>query len=214
MARLWPVPFPPDLLVSPSTLSHVKVRFLFLVVIAACRSDSSTDGTATGTLQYVEIDVAPVAPGRVVKVNRREGEPVRIGDTLVVLTDRSLAPNVDAMQARVRTADAKLRQLLAGPRKTDIERLEAEVRAAQSEADRTESDLERLTPLGNRGDISKQQFDASKAAANTAAAKRDAAAHALSTLKAGARTEEIDAARSELANAQAAVRAATATESA
>jgi HlyD family secretion protein len=192
----------------------VKVRAcIALALIAACRSSSSTERTATGTLQYVEIDVAPVAPGRVVLVNRREGEAVHAGDTLAVLTDARLAPNVEAMRARLRTADARLRQLLAGPRASDVERAEAELRAAQSEVDRTASDVERLAPLGNRGDISRQQLDAAQAGARTAAAKRDVAQHSLTTLRAGARPEEIDAARSELANAQAAVRGATATES-
>jgi HlyD family secretion protein len=160
----------------------------------------------------VEIDVAPVAPGRVMSVNRREGELVRAGDTLVVLTQATLVSNVEAMQARVRTADARLRQLLAGARSTDIERASAELRAAQSEADRLARDVDRLTPLASQGNISRQQLDVAQTGARTAAARRDAAQQALKTLTAGARSEEVDAARSELANAQAAVRAAAATQ--
>ena len=184
-----------------------------LALVAACHSTpSGSIAEATGTLQYVEIDIAPVAPGRVVRVDRREGETVKAGDTLAVLTQATLAPNVDAMQARVRAADARLRQLVAGSRASDIERAAADLRAAQSEADRTQRDVDRLSPLAERGNVSRQQIDAAQSAARTAAARRDAAQQTLRTLQSGARPEEIDAARSELANAQAAVRAATATQ--
>lgn len=184
-----------------------------LAIIAACRSQSTGSPTATGTLQYVEIDVAPVAPARVVRVDRREGEAVLAGDTLVVLTQATIRPNVEAMQARVDAAAARLRQLVAGARKTDIERANADLRAAQSEADRLARDVDRLTPLADRGSVSRQQLDVAQSAGRTAAARRDAAQQIVNTLKAGARPEEIDAARSELANAQAAVRGATATQS-
>ena len=183
------------------------------VLVTACRSQSATEATATGTLQYVEIDVAPVAAARVLSVDRREGQGVQAGDTLVVLTQATLRPNVDAMQARVKTAEARLRQLLAGARTTDIERASADLRAAQSEADRLGRDVERLTPLADRGNVSRQQLDLAQTAARTAGARRDATQQIVNTLRAGARPEEVDAARSELANAQAAVRAATATQS-
>jgi HlyD family secretion protein len=190
--------------------NFLPVGFL---VLAGCSSHASSAGDATGTLQYVEIDVAPVAAARVVTVNRREGEPVRAGDTLAVLTQATLAPNIEGMQARVKTAEARLRQLLAGARSTDIERASAELRAAQSEADRLARDVERLAPLATQGNISRQQLDVAQTAARTANARRDAAQQSLKTLIAGARVEEVDGARSELANAQAAVRAATATQS-
>ena len=147
-----------------------------------------------------------------VRVDRREGDVVRAGDTLVVLTQATLRPNVDAQQARVNTATARLRDLVAGARSTEIAQAESELRAAQAEADRTARDVERLAPLADKGEISKRDFDVAQAAARTAAARRDAVRDQLRTLQSGARPEEIDAARSEVAAAQAALRAATATQ--
>jgi HlyD family secretion protein len=182
------------------------------VLVAACRSSSTSPSTATGTLQYVEIDVAPVEPGRVVRVTRREGESVHAGDTLVVITEATVRPNVDALQARVQTAQAKLRDLLAGSRPTDISGAEADVRGAQSEVDRLTRDLDRLTPLAARGDIPHQQLDDAQSAVKMATAKREAAQQVVNTLKAGARPDEIDAARAEVSAAQAALRGGTATQ--
>lgn len=185
---------------------------VFLVLLVACRPHSPADTGATGTLQYVEIEVAPTAAARVVRVDRREGDVVRAGDTLVVLTQATLRPNVDAQQARVNTAIARLRDLVAGARSTEIAQAESELRAAQAEADRTARDVGRLAPLAEKAVVSKQDFDAAQTAARTAAARRDAVRDQLRTLQAGARPEEIDAARSEVAAAQAALRAATATQ--
>jgi HlyD family secretion protein len=186
---------------------------VFLVLAAACRSQPTTDAGATGTLQYVEIDVAPLAAARVVRVDRHEGDVVKAGDTLVVLTQATLRPNVEAQQARVTTASARLLDLVAGARPTEIAQAESELRAAQAEADRTARDVERLAPLAEKAEISKQDFDAAQTASRTATATRDAVRDRLRTLQAGARPEEIDAARSEVAAAQAALRAATATQS-
>jgi HlyD family secretion protein len=183
-----------------------------IVLAAACRSQSTGAAIATGTLQYVEIDVAPLAPARVVRVDRREGDVVKAGDTLVVLTQATARPNVEAQQARVNTANAHLRALVAGARSTEIAQAQSELRAAEAEADRTARDVERLAPLADRVQISKQQFDAAQTAARTAAARRDAVRDQLRTIQAGARPEEIDAAQSEVAAAQAALRAATATQ--
>lgn len=186
---------------------------LFLVLAAACRSQPTTDAGATGTLQYVEIDVAPLAAARVVHVNRHEGDVVKAGDTLVVLTQATLRPNVEAQQARVTTASARLLDLVAGARPTEIAQAESELRASQAEADRAARDVERLAPLAEKAEISKQDFDAAQTASRTAAARRDAVRDRLRTLQAGARPEEIGAARSEVAAAQAALRAATAIQS-
>ena len=186
---------------------------LALVLATACRSQAASDATATGTLQYVEIDVAPLAAGRVVRVNWREGASVRAGDTLVVITQAAVRPNVDAFQARVQTAEARLDQATAGTRSTEIARAQADVRGAQSEVDRLTHDVDRLTPLADKGEIPQKQLDDARGAVRMAAARRDAAQQIVNTLSAGARPQEIEAARSEVVAAEAALRGARATQS-
>lgn len=183
-----------------------------LLLVAGCRSQPAGPSPATGTLQYVDIEIAPLALARVTRVDRREGDVVRAGDTLVVLTQSTVRPNIEAQQARVSSASARLRDVSAGPRVTEIARVESELRAAQAEADRTARDVERLAPLAEKAEISKRDFDVAQAAARTAAARRDAVRDQLRTLQSGARPEEIEAARAEVAAAQAALHAATATQ--
>lgn len=187
-----------------------RVAAAIVLLGAACRHET-VDLKGTGTLEVVEIDVAPMTPARVLRVWREEGEAVRVGDTLVSLTQSTVQAEVEARRARVAAAEAQLRDLLAGARPAEIARAQADLRAAESEAERTAQDLARVTALAQSGTVSGQQLDAAKSAAALAAARRDAARDALRLLQEGTRPERVAAARAEVANARAALGAAVQT---
>jgi HlyD family secretion protein len=166
-----------------------------------------------GTVEVVEVDVAPMVPARVLKVWVREGDSVRAGDTLVTLTQATLAPDIEGRRARVAGMEARLRDLQAGARPAQLERAEAELRVAEAEALRTASDVTRFTPLAADGNISEQQFEAVRTAAATAAARRDAARESVRLLREGARPNEVRAAQAEVESARASLAAALQTAS-
>ena len=180
--------------------------------VGACGRDESGP-VAMGTIEVVEVDVAPMVAARVTKVWVREGDAVRHGDTLVSLTQATLAPDIEGRRARLAGMEARLRDLQAGARPAQIERAEAELRVAEAEAARTASDVTRFTPLAQDGNISAQQFEAVRTAAASAAARRDAASESLRLLRQGARAEELRAARAEVESARAALHAALQTAS-
>jgi len=178
-----------------------------------CRRGDSDRIEGTGTLEVVEVDVAPMTPARVLRVWREEGDTVRAGDTLVSLTQSTTRADVDARRARVAAAEAQLRELEAGARPAEIGRAEADLRAAESEAARATQDLARVNALAQTGTVSRQQLDAAQNAATLAGARRDAARDALRLLREGARPERVSAARAEVENARAALSAALQTAS-
>jgi len=184
---------------------------LVVALCVACRGDKPIEGT--GTLEVVEVDVAPMTPARVVRVWRQEGDTVRAGDTLVGLTQSTIRADVDARRARVASAEAQLKELVAGALPTEVEQAQAELRVAEAEATRTTQDLERVTALVQSGSVSRQQLDQARSAATTADARRDAAREALRRLREGTRPERIAAARAEVENARAALAAAQSTAS-
>jgi HlyD family secretion protein len=188
-------------------LGFVAGLLAVVLGMAGCRRDD--DGpVAMGTVEVVEVDVAPMVPARVVKVWVREGEPVQVGDTLVTLAQTTLASDIEGRRARVATMEARLRDLQAGARPAQLERAEAELRVAEAEATRTASDVARFTPLAAEGNISAQQFEAVRTAAATAAARRDAARESVRLLREGARPNEIRAAQAEVETARASLAAA------
>ncbi len=190
-----------------SAARFAATLMLAIASIAACRNGDD-DPVAMGTIEVVEVDVAPMAPGRVTKVWVDEGDQVRPGDTLVTLTQATLAPDIEGRRARVAAAQARLRDLEAGARPAQLDRAEAELRVAEAEAARTAKDLERFTPLASDGAISERQFDSVRTLAATAEARRDAARESVRLLREGARANEIGAARAEVEVARAALDAA------
>jgi len=181
--------------------------WLLLVPVAACRAPGDSGPRFTGTVEVRELDVAPQVPARVMRVLVDEGAVVRAGDTLVVLTQSTTRADLAQREARVRAAEAALREAVAGARPREIDRATADLRVAEAEAARAERDRDRMRPLATSGTLSRQAFDAVEAAAATAAGRLDAAREAVQLLREGTRPERLQAARAEVASARAALAA-------
>ncbi|HUF28662.1 MAG TPA: HlyD family efflux transporter periplasmic adaptor subunit [Gemmatimonadaceae bacterium] len=182
-------------------------------VAIACARDADGVISGTGTLEVVEVDIAPLSPARVVEMRVDEGATVHPGDTLVTLTLATLGPEIDQRRARVTAAEAALRELERGPRQAEIDRAQAELRRAESEAERTAADVRRAESLAASGGISAQQLDDARSTAAQTAAMRDALRETLRLLQEGTRPERIAAARADVATARATLRSAEATAS-
>jgi membrane fusion protein (multidrug efflux system) len=152
------------------------------------RSHVSTDNA------QVDGHIVPVLPkvgGYVVEVRVEENQPVKAGDTLVVLDDRDL-------RARLAQTDADLAALLATvSSRTRVGQADAAVAQAQAQAVKAIADLQRIEPLARQNVVSQQQLDAARAAAAAAAAQLAAAQAAL--VGADARVAAARAARDQAA---------------
>jgi HlyD family secretion protein len=178
-----------------------------MIVLAAC-GGGEKGASATGTLEMVEVDLAPMQPARVVEMRVREGDTVRAGQVLAVLEQAATEAQVPQTEARVSSAEARLRDLQAGPREAEVARAQAELRARQAEADRAARELRRVRALEEAGAISRQALDNARAAATLAAAQRDAALESVRVLRQGTRAEQVQAARAEVSGARAALQSA------
>lgn len=181
---------------------NVRPLLLASVLVAACRAEPYNGIEATGSLELVEVDVSPMVPARVTRVWREEGDRVRAGDTVLTLTQATLPSEIGVGRAGVASAQAQLKNLVAGSRPAEISQAEANVRTAEADAAKAAKDLERLTPLAASGTVSQQQLDAARAAARTSSGRLDAARDQLRIVREGARPEEIAAARASVASAQ------------
>lgn len=181
---------------------------LLLVLPAiACGNGDSDLTVLQGTVEVREVDIAPLAAGRVVRVLVDEGDSVAQGDTIAVLTAPTLDADLDAARARVTAAEATLRDLEAGARAPEIAAAAAEVRAAEAEATRTARDSARSSSLLAAGAIAAREHDLAVTAARSAGARLAAAREAVALLQAGSRPARIAAARAEVAAARAALAA-------
>ncbi|HEU0297922.1 MAG TPA: HlyD family efflux transporter periplasmic adaptor subunit [Longimicrobium sp.] len=181
---------------------------LFPIPLLFGGCDRDAPAHATGTLEIVEVDVSPMQPARIVEIRVREGDAVRAGQVLVVLEQPATEGQVPLGEAQVSSARARLRDLEAGARAPEIERAEAELRVRQAEAERAGREAERLRVLQEAGAVSRQVLDNARAAATQAAALRDAARENLRLVRQGARAGQVEAARAEVAGAEAALQSA------
>jgi HlyD family secretion protein len=193
-----------------------------LVASAACQSANEPSvRRASGYVEATEVRMSSKVAGRVHGVSVVEGARVGAGDLLVTLstTDTDLA--LDRATAERAQADAQLRLLRAGARPEDISQAEAQLAAATADQQAAESELaaakldearyEQL--VQKRAGTVKQRDDAvarrelADARVRAAGDRASAAAATLARLRAGARPEEIDAARArvEAINAEMAV---------
>jgi HlyD family secretion protein len=185
----------------------MKWLMILLACLGGCHHSGDDPIRATGTVEVRQLEMTPQVSARVVRVLKDEGEPVRLGDTLVVLTQSTTRADIAGQEARVRAAEASLREALAGPRRREIQRAQANLRAAEADVDRTARELERVRPLADKAVVSRQTLDDARAAAESAVARRDAAREALQLLQEGTRPEQVQAARAEVASARAALAA-------
>src|SRR5436309_2597924 len=109
----------------------------------------------SGAVEIRELQLAPLAAGRLSRLLKDEGESVHQGDTIAVLEQ----PGLDALIAQ-RRAQAHA----AGLRVNDV-------RASEADSARAGNDRARAEPLRAQGIVSEQQYDALRAAAAAAAAR-------------------------------------------
>ena len=179
--------------------------WLLLALVPACHRSGEDALRATGTVEVREYDVSPLVPARVVRVAVDEGQTVRLGDTLVVLTQSTTEADLASAEARLGAAEAALGEARAGARRREVERAAADLRAAEAEAARGAADLTRMEALVAHGTVSRQAYDAARATAASTAGRRDAARDALRLLQEGTRPERVRALEAELAGARAAL---------
>ncbi|MDQ3138977.1 MAG: HlyD family secretion protein, partial [Gemmatimonadota bacterium] len=78
-----------------------RLAWLVPVVLSACGRSGPEAMQATGTVEVRELDVSPQVPARVVRVLAEEGQLVRAGDTLVLLTQSTMRADIAQREARV-----------------------------------------------------------------------------------------------------------------
>ena len=196
------------------TCQAVALMLVSLVATTAgCRKDEAAGPPrASGYVEATEIKISTRLPGRVAEVRAVEGARAAAGDTLVVLTTHEIDTALDRARAERDQARAQVRLLEAGPRREDVLQAQAQVavavadrRAAESELSAARADEARFDQLvRNRAGSEKQRDDAAarRALAEArlkAAEDRIRAAEAVVVrVQAGARADEVDAARARV----------------
>jgi len=126
-------------------------------------------------------------------------------ETSVQWQRQTLESDVALRKAELRAAQAQLDQLLAGSRPQEIQQARAAVDDAKAQHDQAQADWVRGQDLFKNDDISKQQYDQYRTRLDSTAATLMQTEEKLALVVEGPRKEDIEAARAQVARAQAAI---------
>ncbi|PWB74752.1 hypothetical protein C3F09_03425 [candidate division GN15 bacterium] len=141
----------------------------------------------SNVIKVVSSDVGVVGLSPIV----REGQQVRIGDTLAVLTSNQVTNDIAAGIAELHRLEGDLALLKAPKKKEEIAEAQAKVNGAQAYYDQLARDLKRSEGLAEKNLIPADQLEAARSAAAVAKASLSDKLSALALLKSPPRPEEI-----------------------
>ncbi|HYG65113.1 MAG TPA: HlyD family efflux transporter periplasmic adaptor subunit [Thermoanaerobaculia bacterium] len=175
------------------------------------RTAEAEDGlAASGTVEATEAQLGFQVPGQISALDVREGDRVRAGQVLARLDPVEAEARRAQVAAQVAGARAQLAELEAGSRREEVAQARAALDVAQDREADARRDLERNRMLFDGGAIPREALDKSRLAVEVAGSQRTQAAEQLRLVQAGPRRERVDAARAQLAQAEAALRASEA----
>ncbi len=205
-----------------ATLLVVAVAFAAPWALSRFHGD---DGLAlSGTIEGTQVDVSAKITGRIAELLVREGQTVERGRVIVRLAADELAAEarradgalasaqaqlrdllagarteeIREAQARAARAEAQLADLLAGSRQQEIEQARAALRNAQATREWAERDFRRAQELFGKELVAQQEVDRGRQAYEVAAANEASARERLDLVGVGPREHEVAAARAEL----------------
>jgi HlyD family secretion protein len=147
---------------------------------AARHQDLTSVVSASGEIKpKTYVNIGANAYGKIVKLYVKEGERVKRGQVLAQLENVQPAADVDANRAALEVARTDTTAAEAGLKTAD-----ADLVRARSDAERAKLDYDRAEGLFKAALISKQEYDAKKAAWASAAAGQEQAAARVAQAKA------------------------------
>jgi len=185
--------------------------FLFVIVIAAgvlyyLSTRNKEEGGAiikvSGNIETTEADVGFKISGRIVNRYFEEGDWVEKGKVLAKLDDQDLRQRLDLARATLMSAQARFSKLLAGSRPQELRQAEANLNQAKFDLENKEVQYKRKKELYERGVIPKDTFDNAETIYKVAQAVLQVATESYQLVKEGPRKEDIEDARSQVAQAQ------------
>jgi HlyD family secretion protein len=187
------------------TIRLAVATFLLAVVSACGRGERDGPIVTSGHVEATDVRLSTKVGGLIAELRFEEGDRVTAGQVLAQIdtTDARLALAAAVGERDQAAADLKLR--VAGSRAEDVAEGEAQLARARSELDGAEKDLERMDGLLASGSGTTKGRDDARTRRDMARAALDSARERLRKLKAGSRSEEIEAARARRAASEARV---------
>jgi len=162
----------------------------------------------TGNVEVRQVNLGFKVAGRIQSLKVDEGDAVTEGQVLAQLEKVYFEDSIAQLTAQRDQAKANLAKMQAGNRPEDIAQAEANVKEKEATLANAKIGLDRAEQLLRRAVGTQKTFDDAQAAYREAEARLNSAREALRLMRAGFRVEDIEAARAQLADREAALQVA------
>lgn len=161
--------------------------------------------SAAGRVEPVgeEIRIGPEMDGKLASVLVDEGDSVRKGQVIAMLTNSDFQARVELAKAALREREAQLERLRNGARIEEKRESEAIVREVEAQMFTAKAERDRRQGLLERGAISRSEYDLTARDYETWKARADAAHERLKVVQTQTRAEDLKRAEAEVAHAEA-----------
>jgi HlyD family secretion protein len=177
---------------------------LVACVLAVCACDSSTDeNRIVGELASDRIELTAEVAEPVTEILVAEGETVTAGQVLMRQDTARASARLAEAEAALGQSQARLDELVRGPRREQIAAARANVAGAQDELEFRRSDFARVQKIHAQKLVSPKLLDRAKAALDAAEANDDLRRAQLQELLSGTTVEEIAQAENAVRQAEA-----------
>lgn len=188
----------------PTILAVVLVLVgLGALGIWALRDDDEGPLEASGTVEATEADLGFPLPGTIERIAVDEGDAVAAGDTLAILDYAALEGRRAGAAAAVDAARARLAELERGFRPQELAQARSSAAAAEQRLEEARAEADRSRALYAGEAISRRELDRAETALAGARAEAERAGAQLDLVREGARSEQIDAQRAVVEQAEA-----------
>ncbi|HZW78603.1 MAG TPA: HlyD family efflux transporter periplasmic adaptor subunit [Flavobacteriaceae bacterium] len=191
-------------------MRNIGIIFSLAMLSASCGPKENPG--MQGKTEQEEISVVGKIPGRIEVLKVSEGDSVKKGDTLAILS----VPEVDAKKAQaagaVEAAEAQYNMSVAGATKNQLIQLQSKQAALQEQYDYAEKSVGRLQNMVKDSLIPQQQFDEAYAKFQGAKAQLAAVKAEIADVEHGVRMEQQQMALGQKNRALGALQEATTAE--
>ena len=186
-------------------MAFISVAIVLFLTCYEVREIRDTRVKASGTVEVQEIQISPLASGRITEIFFSESDVIKKGDVLLKLSLDGADHDVAMAEAALEAARQKHSELVKGFRHEDIAAAEADYKLREVQYLQAQKDNERFSKLAEEGVISLREAELYRERADAQRHAKDISAETLSKLKRGFRPEDIKQAEALVAKAEAAL---------
>lgn len=185
--------------------SLIIVFLITLVALGLWLAYKPAPQQIQGMVEATTLNVSTKVPSRVEQLIADEGDQVKKGQVLGVLTSPELQAKQQQAEGALQSARALEQTAVRGSQQENIASLKANWQSAQAQAELARVTYQRSQNLFNEGVISRQRRDEAQAAKNSSAQIAEAARQQYLRAERGSTPEQLSSAQAQVKIAEAAV---------